>query len=152
MRSGITHATIVQMRIVVDTNVFVGACMAVGASNQVVRECVSGRFTALMGTSLLAEYEDVLTRDSLFRGCRLSGNERSELLDIFLSGCRWTRVFFGWRPNLPDESDNHLIELAVAGNADRIVTRNLADLRGGELRFREIVILTPETLLQEAKQ
>ena len=30
-----------------------------------------------------------------------------------MSRCRWVEVFYAWRPNLPDEADNHLIELAV---------------------------------------
>jgi hypothetical protein len=36
------------------------------------------------------------------------------LLEIFFSVCEWTRIYCGWRPNLPDEGDNHLVELAVA--------------------------------------
>ena len=54
-----------------------------------------------------------------------------------------------WRPNLPDESDNHLIELAVAGGADFIVTRNLRDLRGNELRFATLRTISPEDFLKE---
>jgi hypothetical protein len=38
-------------------------------------------------------------------------------------------VYFLWRPNLPDEADNHLIELALAGAAQTIVTHNLNDLQ-----------------------
>lgn len=45
------------------------------------------------------------------------------------------RVFF-MAPNLPDESDNHLFELAVAGGADFIVTRKMRDLKTPGLRFR----------------
>ena len=137
------------MRIVVDTNVFVGACMGIGASNKVVALCISGRLTPLMGTALLTEYEDVLARQSLFEGYRLGQAERDELLDIFLARCQWTRIFFGWRPNLPDEGDNHLFELAVAGTAKKIVTRNLSDLQGGELKFKQIQVLSPEHLLEE---
>jgi predicted nucleic acid-binding protein len=48
-----------------------------------------------------------------------------------------------WRPNLPDEADNHLIELALAGNADTIVTTNTKDLAHGELRFPGLKILSP---------
>ncbi|WP_051088820.1 PIN domain-containing protein [Lamprocystis purpurea] len=55
----------------------------------------------------------------------LSAAERDELLDIFLAQCRWTRVYFRWRPNVPDEGDNHLVELAITGGAQAIVTRNL---------------------------
>jgi putative PIN family toxin of toxin-antitoxin system len=100
------------MRIVVDTNVFIGACVGAGASNAIIAACLRGEHVALMGTTLLAEYEDVLGRPELFRKSRLTVSERKELLDIFLGTCRWTRIYFGWRPNLRDEGDNHLIELA----------------------------------------
>ena len=56
-------------------------------------------------------------------------------MDAVLSVCQWTDIAFIWRPNLPDESDNHLIELAVAGNAQWIVTGNTKDLAAGELLF-----------------
>lgn len=101
-----------------------------------------------MGAALFAEYEDVLSRDSLWKNSLVSESEREVVLDAFLSVCRWAEVFFAWRPNLPDEADNHLIELAVAGNAAAIVTRNIRDLAGGELRFPTVRILTPEQCLE----
>ena len=54
-----------------------------------------------------------------------------------------------WRPNLPDESDNHLVELAMAGGAEVIVTKNVRDIRAGELKFPGLRILKPEQLLKE---
>lgn len=81
-------------------------------------------------------------------GCHLPKHERNELLDIFLNCCRWTSIYYGWRPNLRDEGDNHLLELAVAGQAHCIVTRNIKDLRGGELLFPEILLLTSEEFLR----
>lgn len=137
------------MRIVVDTNVFIGACLGAGASNAVVVACLRGEHTPLMGTTLMKEYEDVLARHQLFQNGRLTAPEREELLDIFLASCRWTRIYYAWRPNLPDEGDNHLIELAVAGGASRIVTRNLRDLRGMELKFPGLAAVTPEQFLSE---
>ncbi len=137
------------MLIVVDTNVFISACLGTGPSNALVAACLRCEHTPLMGTALLTEYEDVLGRADLFLKCRLTAAEREELLDIFLATCRWTRIYFGWRPNLPDEGDNHLIELAVAGGASRIVTHNLRDLRTKELKFPELVAVTPEQFLKE---
>ena len=102
-----------------------------------------------MGGALIAEYEDVMGRDNLWKTCGLSATERDELLDIFLSKCDWIKVYFAWRPNLRDDADNHIVELAVAGQANAIVTRNVRDLRSGELRFPGIGILTPRQLLQE---
>jgi putative PIN family toxin of toxin-antitoxin system len=136
-------------RIVLDTNVFVGACLGAGASNQIVGACLENRLVAIMGNALFAEYEDVLSRDALFAKSRLNRKEREELFDIFCAHCEWIRVYYQWRPNLKDEADNHLIELAVAGNAECIVTRNTKDIAVGQLAFPHIKILTPEAFLKE---
>lgn len=137
------------MRAVIDTNVFVGACIGAGASNAVIRACLNHQVIPIMGTSLLAEYEAVLGREELFTRSRLSADERHELLDIFLAQCEWTRVYYLWRPNLPDESDNHLIELGVASGAEWVVSRNTRDLRGGQLPFPSLKVITPEDFLKE---
>ncbi len=137
------------MKIVVDTNVFIGACLGSNASSRVIAACLRGQCTPLMGTALLMEYEDILGRGEIFARSPLSSGEREELLDIFLSICQWTRIYFGWRPNLPDEGDNHLIELAVAGGAMRIVTYNLRDLQGKGLKFPGLAVLSPDQFLQE---
>lgn len=137
------------MRVVVDTNVLVGACLTAGVSAAVIRACLRGRCEPLIGNALLTEYEDVFARDDLFRGCPLDIDKRTALLDAFVISCQWVRVYYAWRPNLRDEADNHLIELAVAGGADAIVTRNLRDLAISELRFPHLKILSPEFFLKE---
>jgi predicted nucleic acid-binding protein len=134
--------------IVVDTNLSVGACLGTGTSSAVIGSCLQRRHQPLMAPALRAEYEDVLSREPLFRGCRLTKAEREELMDIFLACRRWTRIYFGWRPNLRDEGDNHLIELAVAGGATHVVARNLRDLRGAELLFPQIAAVTPAQFLK----
>ena len=97
---------------------------------------------------MLAEYEDVLGRSELFTNSVLSAKERIEVFDGFLNRCRWVEVFYAWQPNLPDEADNHLIELGVAAQADAIVTRNLRNLSRGELKFPTLRVLTPEQCLE----
>jgi hypothetical protein len=51
----------------------------------------------------------------LFAHSRLDAAERDELLDIVLAQCRWTRIYYRRRANVPDEGDNHLVELAITG-------------------------------------
>ncbi len=58
-------------------------------------------------------------------------------------------VYYRWRLNLIDEGDNHMIELAVAGSAEWIVTRNVRDLRSGEFSFRGLEVVTPERFVKE---
>jgi uncharacterized protein len=135
---------------VVDTSVFVGALIGrAGHSRQVVRACLEGRLHPLMGQALFLEYEEVLGRDPLFRTSPLTKTERHELFEAFLSVCEWVHVYFTWRPNLPDEADNHVLELAIAGGATMIVTSNVRDFRGGELRFPGLRIVTPRELVGE---
>jgi putative PIN family toxin of toxin-antitoxin system len=139
------------MRVVIDTNVFIGACLGTGAASAVVASCFDGLCVPLMGTALLTEYEDVLGRGDLFESSRLDGREREELLDVFLSCCEWIRVYCLRRPSLRDEVDNHLVELAVAGAAECIVTFNLGDVRPMELRFPALRVLSPEGFMKEMR-
>lgn len=139
------------MKVVIDTNVFIGACLGQGACRAVIAACLEEKLIPLMGVELYAEYEDVLSRTKLFVRSRLDASERDELLDIYLATCRWTRIYYGWRPNLQDEGDNHLVELAVAGGADYIVTKNLRDVARMELLFPNLKVVFPETLLKEIR-
>ena len=68
---------------------------------------------------------------------------------LSLASAQWVNITFLWRPNLPDESDNHLIELAVAGNAEWIITGNTKDIAAGELVFDSFRIVTPGIWLKE---
>ena len=85
------------MRVVIDTGVFVGARLGVGASNAVFRAGLQHRFVPLLGEALLAEYEALLGRDALLPQCRLDPDGRSALLDAFLKpntagSKRWSRA------------------------------------------------------------
>ena len=137
-------------RVVIDTNVLAGALVGgTGYNRRVIRACLSGRLKPLMGQALFLEYEDVLNRRSLFRTSPLSPQERQELFAAFLSVCEWVQIYFSWRPNLPDEADNHIVELAVAGGAAMIVTNNLRDFQGADLRFPDLRMVAPRELVKE---
>jgi len=103
-----------------------------------------------MGEKLFLEYESVLARPQLFKGCPIPHAEREEIFAGFATVCRWVSIHYLWRPNLPDEGDNHVLELAVAGGAEIIVTQNVRDFRRGELQFPEVQILTPSEFLRKA--
>jgi putative PIN family toxin of toxin-antitoxin system len=137
-------------RIVLDTNVFVSALLGPrGASRTLLRDCLRGRYEPLMGTTLFLEYEAVLAREPLFAACHLNGREREALLDAFLSVCYWQKIYYAWRPNLPDEADNHVVELPVAGSATAIVTFNVQDFARAELHFPSLRIVRPAALVLE---
>ncbi|QEP30634.1 putative toxin-antitoxin system toxin component, PIN family [Pukyongiella litopenaei] len=137
------------MRVVLDTNIIVSALLTGGtAPRRIIRLCLEGALTPLIGAALYAEYEDVLGRRDLFKRSVLDVTERDALFDALISVSAWTPIYFLWRPNLPDAGDDHLIELAVAGGAEWIVTANLRDLRRGELRFPYLSIGTADDFLK----
>ncbi|MQX36544.1 putative toxin-antitoxin system toxin component, PIN family [Roseospira navarrensis] len=137
------------MRIVIDTNVFVAACLGSGPSNDVLGRCLTGTLTPLMGSALLAEYESLLGREDVFRAAPLDAGQRADLLDILLASAQWVRINFLWRPNLKDEADNHLVDLAIAGGARYIVTRKVKDFSNPDLRLPDLWIGLPEVFLKE---
>ncbi len=104
-----------------------------------------------MGLKLFLEYEDVLGRTELFASSPLSLAERERLFAAFASVSEWVKIYYLWRPNLPDEGDNHIIELAVAGGAGMIVTQNVRDFERSELRFPGIRVLRPGDFLREMR-
>jgi len=140
------------INIVLDTNIFLAAVLSKkGVCRKILRYSINGTFQPLMGEALFHEYEDVLSRSHLFRKCTISTEEREELLNAFMTSCKWVHIYYTWRPNLRDEADNHLIELAVAGNAEVIVTRNIKDFNNAELFFESIKILKPENFIKDYK-
>ena len=122
---------------------------AVGLRCGGVHRALSGSLHPLFGNALWMEYLDLLSRPVW--GDATTADERHHVLAALARQGRWVTVYYGWRPSLPDEGDNHLIELALAGGAQVIVTHNLRDLRGGELQLGTLRVRTPAQCLEEWK-
>lgn len=138
------------MLIVVDTNVLVaGLRSSGGASRSILRRCIAGSIQPLFGTTLWLEYEDVLDRQ--IQSLDVDAEDCRAVVAALAASGQWVSIYFGWRPNLRDESDNHLVELAIAGGADCIVTHNTRDFERSELVWPELRILDPASLLELLK-
>ena len=134
--------------IVIDTSIFINALIgSKGPSRELIRRCLQGQYQPLMGNTLFLEYEAVMRRDEIIRRCLLTSEEIPQLFAAFLNISEWTQIYYLWRPNLRDEGDNHLIELAIAGNAKLIATNNVKDFQNTELLFPNLSVLKPEHIL-----
>ncbi len=133
--------------LVIDTNVFVaGLRSGGGTSRRVLRRALEGAYVPLFSNALWLEYEDVLGRP--IWTAETSDGERVQVLAALAAAGRWVKIYYGWRPNLRDAGDDHLVELAVAGGARAIVTHNVRDLRHAELQWTGFEILTPAQCLE----
>lgn len=114
-------------RLVLDTNVLVAARRSrSGASNALVRELGEGRVSFLVSIPLFLEYEAVLTRPEHLLASGLSVREAERFLDYFAGFVEPVRLHYLWRPQLTDVADEMVLETAINGRADVIVTFNLA--------------------------
>ena len=140
------------MNVVIDTNVWISALISKdGASREVIRWALLDKIVPQISTTLFLEYEDVMKREKIQTLCSLSIQEQEELFQAFLSTCKWNEIFYLWRPNLDDEGDDFLIELAVASNSSVIVTDNIKDIECGELKF-DIEVLTPKQFIERYRK
>lgn len=140
--------TIPIVRIVLDTCILFSALRSsAGASFKIVSLLPDRKFQLLVSTPVLFEYEEVLLRANQFPHLTLA--EINDFLDYLASVCEPVRVNFLWRPMLPDSDDDLILELAVSGRADAIVTYNVKDFAGSE-RFG-IRILRPTQFIKEIK-
>jgi putative PIN family toxin of toxin-antitoxin system len=139
-------------RVVLDTSIVVAALRTrSGAGNAILRLVARRQLTPLATPPLFLEYEDVLKRAEQ----RLAHGLTPEAIDEFLAELAAliepVEVHFRWRPQLRDPNDEMVLEAAIHGKADALVTYNLADFADAGERFR-IPVLHPRELLKMVKR
>ena len=140
------------MNVVIDCNIFISAVLSQnGMAVEVIKKALEEKITPQFGQKLFSEYEAVLSREHIINNSKLSHNEIEKLLNALLSVSKWVDIYYLWRPNLKDEADNHLVELAVASNSKYIITNNKKDFMSSELNFDFEVIDGNEFIKKEFK-
>lgn len=132
--------------VVIDTNVVIAAQRSNrGASAKLISLIGTGLFETHMSIPLALEYEDVLTRYRTILG--LSQDDVTDLVDAYCAlSTRQEKIHFRWRPFLPDNKDEFILDLAVVANCDYIITYNKKDFAGVE-QFG-IEVIDPKRFLQ----
>ena len=136
------------MRLVLDTASAVAAIRSDrGASRRLLQAALQREgITLLVSVPLLIENEAVMTRPEHLRVAGLTAREVGELLDAVALVAEPIRLAFLWRPLLADADDDMVLETAVNGRADAIVTFNRRDFTPAWTRFA-IAVLSPGDVL-----
>lgn len=110
---------------VLDTDVMVAALRSSsGSSRQLLLGALAGQFELLVSVPLFLEYEAVLTRPEQLAAFGLTRHAVEVVLDDLAAVATPVRLAFRWRPSLPDPADDMVLETALNGSADAIVTFN----------------------------
>jgi putative PIN family toxin of toxin-antitoxin system len=136
---------------VLDTSVVIaGLRTRLGAGNAVSRLVAARRVVPLATPPLFLEYEDVLKRPDHRLAHGLALPEVDEFLAELAALIEPVEVHFQWRPQTRDPKDEMVLEAAINGQADALVTYNLDDFAEAGERF-EIPVLGPAELLKMVK-
>jgi putative PIN family toxin of toxin-antitoxin system len=132
-------------RVVLDTNVLVAAARSrLGASFAIVSSIPAAEFEPCLSVGLYAEWQEVLTRpENLPAG--LTADDALGFVRYLAGQCHLQEIHFLWRPFLPDADDDMVLELALAGSCQHIITHNVKDFAGSEQLG--VTALTPREFL-----
>jgi len=128
-----------------DSNVFISALRSKrGPSFRVLSLIGTGKFDISLSVPLVLEYEQVARR-SRWRN-KPAWSYVSNILDYLCEAGRQHKIHFLWRPRERDPKDDMVLEVAVAGQCDCIVTYNNKDF--AEAQSFGLDLLTPKEFLK----
>jgi predicted nucleic acid-binding protein len=126
-----------------DTDVLVAAVRSDrGASRVLLTAALERHHQVLASVPLMLQYESVLTRSEHVIAAGISAADVQLLLDAIAHVATPVRISYLWRPMLPDSDDDLVLETAVNGQAEAVITFNRRHLEPAAARFG-IEILAP---------
>ncbi len=135
-------------RVVLDTNVLVAASRSrLGASFALLQLLRQQRFTALLSVPLIVEYEAVLKRPEQLQASLRTARQTDAFLDALCLLIEPVELHFLWRPQLRDPADEMVLETALNGRADVLVTLNERDF-GAAQSFR-LPVMSPGAFVHQ---
>lgn len=140
------------MLITLDTNIIYQAVKSkTGASYWILQQVRNGQIQIALSVPVFQEYQDVLSREKSLKGFGLQLTDIEKVLRFIAYIGRTFNIYFLLRPNLKDEKDNMLVELAITSQSDYLVTSNIKDFKNAELKFDQLRIVTPSEFLKKWK-
>ncbi len=116
------------MRLVLDTSVLVSAFRSrKGASRRIVNLILQRQIEAVVTPALYFEYEMVLKRSVHAEDHGYTEAEIDRFLVLFAGFTEKAKSHYRYRPQLSDPDDEHVLDAAINGYTQAIVTHNISD-------------------------
>ena len=131
-----------------DTDAIVAAMRSPsGASAAIIRKARQGKVTLLLSVSLAMEYEAVCVKPEHQLTAGLSEQEVRIFVAAVIAIAEAVKIHYLWRPQLRDPSDEMVLETAVNGRANLLITFNVRDYGTAPARFG-IEVMTPREAVE----
>ena len=119
-----------------------------GASHFIVQQVRNKTIQMALSLPVFYEYQDVLTRETSLHDFQLQLRDVEKFLRFIAYINRPFDIYFLLRPNLQDEDDNKIVELAVTSQSNFLITQNIRDFKQAELKFDQLHVLTPREFVK----
>jgi putative PIN family toxin of toxin-antitoxin system len=140
------------VRAVLDTSALVTALRSGrGAAAEVLRLVLRRELSVLVDYKLVCEYRDVAMRTEHLLASGKSRTDTAAILDALEAIAEPVLVAFRHHPLSPDADDDMVLDVAINGRADVIVTNNTKHFREAAERFG-LQVLTPAELLTTVRR
>ncbi len=140
------------MKVVFDTAALISAIRSrTGAAAEIVRLAVLGNPRLLMDYKLVCEYRDVALRPQHIAASGGTPEDAEAIIKTLEAIAIPVLVEIKHRPLSQDENDDMVLDVAINGHADAIVTNNLKDFSPAAERFG-IQVMTPRDFLIEFRK
>lgn len=137
------------MLLTLDTNILYQALKSkTGASYFILQQVRNRKIQIALSVPVFLESQDVLTRDTSLKDFELQLNDVEKFLRFIAYIGKPFEIYFLLRPNLKDEKDNKIVELAVTSQSDYLITSNVKDFKNAELKFDQLKIITPSEFVK----
>ena len=137
------------MKVAFDTDVIVASRRSkAGASHALIRALQAGKLTAVASAPMMLEYEAVLMRSEQRLATGMSAQDVQDFLDQLAALLVPVTTWFLWRPRLRDPDDEMVLDTAINGGAEAVVTFNVQDFLPGATVFNLRILTPAETLLE----
>ena len=141
------------MLLTLDTNILYQALKSnAGASYWIFQQVRNGKIQIALSVPVFQEYQDVLTREKSLKDFGLQLSDVEKFLRFIAYIGKPFNIFFLFRPNLKDEKDNMLVELAITSQSDYLITSNIKDFKNAQLKFDQLNIVTPSEFINKWKK
>jgi putative PIN family toxin of toxin-antitoxin system len=108
------------------------------------------RFQLLASPPLFLEYEDVLLRPEQRLAHGFSVDQVQQFLSELAAWVEPVEIHFQWRPQVRDAGDEMVLETALNGRADVLVTHNVRHFAEAALRF-QLQVLKPQDVVRRLR-